>query len=102
MGIALRHDGRLMAQEPLNLIQVYPGLHHPCRERMAKIMEMKILDLRDVERRDQCSPNIAPIKGRMAFAVEDDINHSSAHSVFPFQEIKHSAVHRDRPSLSVF
>ena len=42
MGIALRHDGRLMPQEPLHLIQVYSGLNHPGRERMAKIVEMEI------------------------------------------------------------
>jgi hypothetical protein len=44
MGIALRHDGRLMPQEPLYLIQVYPGLHHPRCERMVKIVEMKVFD----------------------------------------------------------
>jgi hypothetical protein len=37
-----------MPQEPLNLIEVYSGLIYPRRERMAKIMETKILDLRDV------------------------------------------------------
>jgi hypothetical protein len=50
-----------MPQEPLHLIQVYPGLHHPRRERMAKIVEMKVLDLRDVERSGQRSPDVAPI-----------------------------------------
>ena len=50
MGIALRHDGRLMPQQPLHLIQVYPGLHHPGREGMSKIVEMEILYLRTVER----------------------------------------------------
>ena len=43
MGIALRHDGRLIPQEPLHLIQVYPGLHHPRRERMTKIVEIGLL-----------------------------------------------------------
>ena len=74
MGIALRHDRRLMPEEPLHLIQVYPGLNHPRCERMAKIMEMEILDLRTVERGRQRSPDIAPIEGRLAFAVEHEIN----------------------------
>ena len=102
MGIALRHDGRLMPQEPLNLIQVYSGLNHPSRERMAKIVEMKILNLRIVERDGQSPPDVAPIKGRMAFAVEDDINLPWACRLLTFQEIKHGRVHRDCPSLAVF
>ena len=60
MGIALRHDRRLIPQEALNLIQVYSGLNHPGRERMAKIVEMKILDLRMVKRDDQSPPDVAP------------------------------------------
>ena len=74
MGIALRHDRRLMPEEPLHLIQVYPGLNHPRRERMAKIVKMEILDLRTIERGGQSSPDVAPIKSRLAFAVEDDVN----------------------------
>ena len=74
MGIALGHDGRLMPQEPLHLIQVYPGLHHPRRERMAKIVEMKILDFRTIERDGQSTPDVTPIEGRLAFAVEDNVN----------------------------
>lgn len=91
-----------MPQEPLNLIQVYSGLNHPGRERMAKIVEMKIVDLRIVERDGQSTPDVAPIKWRMAFAVEDDINLPWACRVFTFQEIQHGRVHRDRPSLAVF
>ncbi len=53
-----------MPQEPLHLIQVYPGLNHPGRERMAKIVEMEIMDLRSTERDGQRSPDIAPIEGR--------------------------------------
>lgn len=70
--------------------------------RMAKIVEMEILDLRTVERSGQRSSDVAPVKGRIAFAVKEDINHPSAHRVFTFQEIKHSRVHRDRPPLAVF
>ena len=72
-----------MPQEPLNLIQVYSGLNHPGREGMAEIVEMKILDLRIVQRDGQSPPDVAPIEGRMAFAVKDAINHPSAHRVFP-------------------
>ena len=102
MGVALRHDWRLMPQEPLHLIQVYPGLHHSRRERMAKIVEMEIVDLRTIERGGQSSPDVAPIEECMAFAVKDEINHPSARRVFTFQEIKHGRIHRDRPSLAVF
>jgi hypothetical protein len=63
MGVALRHDRRFMPQEPLHLIQVDPGLNHPRRERMAKIVEMEIVDLRTVEREVQRSPDVAPITG---------------------------------------
>ena len=73
MGVALRHDRRLMPQEPLHLIQVYSGLNHPCCERMAKIVEMEIVDLRAIERRGQRSPDVAPIKGSTTFAVEHEI-----------------------------
>ena len=73
-----------MPQEPLHLIQVYPGLNHPGRERMAKIVEMKILDLRTVERGGQSSPDVAPIKGRLAFAVEHDVNRSWTRRIFMF------------------
>jgi hypothetical protein len=41
---------------------------------MAKIVEMKILNLRMVERDSQSPPDVAPIKWRLAFAVEHDIN----------------------------
>ena len=74
MGVALRHDRRLMPQEPLNLVEVYSGLHHPCGERMAKIVKMEIVDLRNVERSGQSSPDVAPIKGRKTLAMEHDIN----------------------------
>ena len=74
MGVALRHDRRFMSQQPLYLIQVDPGLNHPRRERMAKIVEMEIVDLRTVEREVQRSPDVTPIKGRLAFAVEHEIN----------------------------
>ena len=101
MSITLRHDRRLMPQEPLHLIQVYPSLNHPRCERMAKIMEMKIVDLRDVERHGQRSPDVAPIERRMGVTVEYDVSCPRTHRVFLFQELKHSGVHRDRPSLSV-
>ena len=74
MGIALRHDGRFMPQEPLHLIQVYPGLNHPRREGMAKIVEMEVLNLRTIERGGQRSPDVAPIEERLVFAVEHEIN----------------------------
>jgi len=102
MGIALRHDGRLMPQEPLHLIQVYSGLNHPGRERMAKIVEMKILDLRTVERDVQRSPDVAPIKGRLAFAVENDVSRPWTRRIFMFQEIENGGAHRDRPPLAIF
>ena len=102
MGIALRHDRRFMPQEPLHLIQVNPGLNHPCRERMAKIVEMEIVDLRTVEREVQRSPDVAPIKGRMAFAVEHDVSLLRARRIFMFQEIENGGAHWDRPPLAVF
>ncbi len=75
MGVALRHDRRLMPQEPLHLIQVYPGLNHPRRERMAKIVEMEIVDLRTVERDGAEPAGCCSHRGRvMAFAMKDDIN----------------------------
>ena len=49
-----------LCPEALHLIQVYPGLHHPCGERMAKIVEMEIVDLRAIERRGQRSPDVLP------------------------------------------
>jgi hypothetical protein len=102
MGIPLRHDGRLVPQESLHLIQVYPSLNHPRRERMAKIMEMKVVDLCDVEHSNQRSPNIAPIERRVGMTVEHEVRHSRTHRVLLFRELKHSGVHRDCPSLSVF
>lgn len=90
-----------MPQEPLNLIQVYPGLHHPGRERMAKIVEMKILNLRMVERHGQSPPDVAPIKWSLAFAVEDEINLPWAGRESTFQEIQHGRVHRDRSPLTI-
>ena len=84
MSIALRHDGRLMPQKPLHLIQVYSGLNHPRRERMAKIMEMEIVDLRTIERKVQRSPDVAPIKGRLAFTVEHDVSRSWTRRIFMF------------------
>ena len=62
MGVVLRHDRRLMPQEPLHLIQVDPGLNHPRCERMAKIVKVKIVNLRDVERGGQSSPDVALIE----------------------------------------
>ena len=102
MGVPLRHDRRLMPQEPLHLIQVYPSLNHPRRDRMAKIMEMKIVDLCDVERNGQRSSDVAPIERRVGVTVEHDVSRPRTHRVFIFQELKHSGVHRDRPAFSVF
>ena len=68
MGVALRHDRRFMPQEPLHLIQIYPGLNHPRCERMAKMVEMEILNLRTIERGGHSSLDVAPIKGCLAFA----------------------------------
>jgi hypothetical protein len=89
-----------MPQEPLHLIQVYSGLNHPRRERMAKIVAMKILDLRTVERDGQNSPDVAPIERRVGVTVKHDVGRPWTHRVFMFQEIKNGGVHRDRPSLS--
>ena len=100
MGIALRHDGRLMPQEPLHLIQVYPGLNHPRCERMAKIVEMKIVDLR-IRARGQRSPDIAPIKGVWLSLWKHEIRLCDAPRIY-FQEIEYGGVHRDRPPLAVF
>ena len=102
MGIALRHYRRFMPQEPLHLIQVYPGLNHPRCERMAKIVEMEIVDLRTVEREVQRSPDVAPIKRRMAFAVEHDVSRPWTRRIFMFQEIENGGAHRDRPPLAIF
>ena len=74
MGVALRHDWRFMPQEPLHLVQIYPSLNHPRCERMAKIVEMKVFDLRTIERGGQRSPDVASIEGRQAFAVGHEIN----------------------------
>ena len=46
-----------MLQEPLRFIQINPGLHDPRRERMAMIVEMQVMDLCDIKRNDQGSPN---------------------------------------------
>ncbi len=102
MGVALCHDRRLMPQKPLHLIQVYPGLNHPRRERMAKIVEMEIVDLRTVERDAQRSPDVAPIKGSMTFAVEHDVRRPLTRRIFMFQEIENGGAHRDRPPFAIF
>jgi hypothetical protein len=68
---------------------------------MAKIVEMEILNLRMVERDGQSPPDVAPIKRRMAFAVEDEINLPWTCRVFTFDKIKHSGIDRDRSSFSV-
>ncbi len=73
-----------MPQEPLHLIQVFPSLNHPRRECVAKIMEMKIVDLRDVECHGQRSPDVAPIKSRMGVTVEHDVRRPRACRVFIF------------------
>jgi hypothetical protein len=101
MGIPLRHDGRFVPQEPLHLIQVYPSLNHPRCERMAKIMKMKIVDLRDVECHGQRPPDVAPIERRVGMTVEHEVSRLRTRRVFILQELKHGGVHRDRPSLSV-
>jgi hypothetical protein len=77
--------GDLCPQEPLNLIQVYPGLNHPRRKCMAKIVEMKILDLCDVERGGQSSPDIASIERRVGVTVKHDVGRPWTHCVFIFK-----------------
>ena len=86
MGIALRHDRRLMPQEPLHLIEVYPSLNHSRRKGMAKIMETKVVDLRALERNGQCSPDIAPIESSVRMTVEDEISRPRTRRVFIGQE----------------
>ena len=62
MRIALGHNRRLMSQEPLNLVEVYSGLHHSCGEGMAKIVKMEIVDPRAIKRRSPRSPDVASIR----------------------------------------
>jgi hypothetical protein len=75
-----------MPQEPFHLIQVYPGLNHSRCEPMAKLMEMKTLNLCIVEGDGQRSPDVAPIEGRLAFAVENDISRPLPRRLFTFRQ----------------
>jgi hypothetical protein len=63
---------------------------------------MKVVDLCDIERSDQGSPDVAPIERRVGVTVKHDISRLCLCCVFIFQEIKHDAVHRNRSSRSVF
>ena len=72
----------------MNLIQVYPGLNHPRRERMAKIVKVEVLDLRDIDWGGQNSPDVAPIEGRVGLSVEHDVSRPWPRRVLRFQEIK--------------
>ena len=45
MGIALRHDRRLMPEQPLHLVDVHACLNESRREGMPEIVEAKIFDL---------------------------------------------------------
>jgi len=68
---------------------------------MAKIVEMKILDLRDVERSGQSSPDVAPFERRLGLTVKHNASRPWTRRIFIFQEIKNGGIHRDRPSLSL-
>ena len=73
MSIALGHDGRLMPQDSLDLIEIHPGLNHSGCAGMAQIMEMKILDLARFECACESPSNIRSIEGGSCLACKDQV-----------------------------
>jgi hypothetical protein len=44
--VPLRHDGPLVPEQLLDLVQIDPGLYQPRGEGVSQIMKMKVLHLR--------------------------------------------------------
>ncbi len=86
MGISLGHDWRLMPQDPLDLIQIHPGLNHSRCARMAQIMEMEILDLARFECACESPSNIRSIEGGSCLAVKDQISFLVSFRMLMLQE----------------
>jgi hypothetical protein len=64
-----------MSEETLYLVQIHPGLDDPRGKRMAKIMEMEILNLCYPQCGVQSMPNVAAIKSCIRLAVEHQLGH---------------------------
>ena len=70
MGIALRHDRRLMPQEPLHLVQIHSALDHMRGTGMAEVVEMEVGHLRFLQREMQTATDVACIQPCQCFARE--------------------------------
>ena len=73
MSIALGHDWRLMSQDPLDLIEIHPGLNHLGCACMPQIMEMEILNLARFQCACESPSNIRSIEGGSCLAGKDQV-----------------------------
>ena len=101
MRIALRHDRRFMPEQPLDLVQVHPCLHHSCGARMPKIMEMKVRDLHLVQQEPHTSADVVAIEPCLPLAGKHPVRLGMTEGVFLFQQVECRAIERDRASLTV-
>ena len=68
MRIPLRHDRRLMPQEPLHLVQIHSALDHSRGTGMAQIVEMEVCHLGFLQREMQTATDVACIQPCLCFA----------------------------------
>jgi len=70
---------------------------------MAQVVEMKIINLGTIEDDGQRSPDVAPVKGRLVLAVEDEISRPLPRRAFVL--LKHDSRDPNRgeaPCLGLF
>ncbi len=62
MRIPLGHARRFVPEQPLDFVQIHPGLDQPSSKGMAQIVEMKILNLCRLQGCGKSSPKVAAIQ----------------------------------------
>jgi hypothetical protein len=72
MSIALGHARRFVPEQPLDFVQVHPGLDQSSSKGMAQIVEMKILNLCGLQGCGKSSSKVAAIQLGTGFAAEHD------------------------------
>ena len=70
MRIPLGHARRFVPEQPLDFVQVHPGLDQPRSKGVAQIVEMKILNLCGFQRCRKSSSKVAAIQLGAGFAAE--------------------------------
>ena len=100
--VPLRHDRRLVPQQPLDLVEVYACLNQSRGEGIPEIVEMKIVDLGFTQRQPEGSAQVSRFHRSKDVATKHQICPQGPHLALLLQHRQDGFVDRNGSPFSVF